>query len=124
VGVALFLHQRRSVRQALGVHDTGSESADHLAEAYYRINVYYPAIDSVSSDVQLQFGSPQRLAFSLSLLLPRRFVDQFSEQWEQLEDAIVKYSSLLQDSMGTVKKEYILWRLQQWALVAREERPV
>jgi len=121
----LWVHQRRLVFcQASGVRDTGSRSADYLAEAYYRINVYYPAINSVSSDIQLQFGSPQLLAFSLSLLLSRRFVDQFSEQWEQLEDTNVKYSSLLQALVGNVKKEYryILWR-QQWALVASEECP-
>jgi len=58
----LWVHQRRLVFcQASGVRDTGSRSADYLAEAYYRINVYYPAINSVSSDIQLQFGSPQLL---------------------------------------------------------------
>ena len=57
VGGSIVLHQghqRRSVfRQASGVRDTGCESANHLTEAYYRINVYYPATDSVSSDIQL-----------------------------------------------------------------------
>ena len=57
VGGSIVLHQghqgRSVFRQASGVRDTGCESADHLTEAYYRVNVYYPATDSVSSDIQL-----------------------------------------------------------------------
>ena len=50
------------------------------AETYYRINVFYPAVDAIKLDVELRFGRPQQRAFFLSHLLPRRFDDDQSEQ--------------------------------------------
>ena len=50
------------------------------AETYYRINVFYPAVDAIKLDVELRFGRPQQRAFFLSHLLPRRFTNDQSEQ--------------------------------------------
>jgi len=49
-------------------------------ETYYRINVFYPAVDAIKLDVELRFGRPQQRAFFLSHLLPRRFTSDQSEQ--------------------------------------------
>ena len=49
------------------------------AETYYRINVFYPAVDAIKLDVELRFGR-QQSAFFLSHLLPRRFTNDQSEQ--------------------------------------------
>ena len=59
------------------------------AETYYRINVFYPAVDAIKLDVELRFGRPQQRAFFLSHLLPRRFTNDQSEQ--QCIQVIIHY---------------------------------
>jgi len=58
------------------------------AETYYRINVFYPAVDAIKLDVELRFGR-QQSAFFLSHLLPRRFTNDQSEQ--QCIQVIIHY---------------------------------
>ena len=63
------------------------------AETYYRINVFYPAVDAIKIDVELRFGRPQQRAFFLSHLLPRRFTTDQSEQ--QCIQVIIHYFCLI-----------------------------
>jgi hypothetical protein len=69
------------------VYRPASGAADDSAETYYRLNVFYPAIDAVTVDIQLRFGRPQKLAFFLSDLLPGRFnYDETEKQCKQVPD--------------------------------------
>jgi hypothetical protein len=60
--------------------NVGVEGGCADTETYYRINVFYPAVDAIKLDVELRFGQPQQRAFLLSNLLPRRFSNDQSEQ--------------------------------------------
>lgn len=71
---------RPRVSKGRSVYRPASGVEGDSAETYYRINVFYPAVDAIKLDVKLRFGRPQQLAFFLSHLLPRRFNDDQSEQ--------------------------------------------
>ena len=66
---------------------------EDCAETYYRVNIFYPAVDAIKLDVELRFGRPQQRALFLSHLLPRRFTnDQSEQQWIQV---IILYFCLI-----------------------------
>ena len=41
-------------------------TAKDTAENYYRINVFYPAVDTILRDLELRFGPKQKIAMNLS----------------------------------------------------------
>jgi hypothetical protein len=99
--------------------------ADDTAEEYYRINVYFPALDSIIQDVELRFGAKQKEAMHLCHVIPAcmKFGDGEEEQhWEQLETAISNYADLFSDPAVLVKSEFRLWR-QKWKRMPVLEHP-
>ena len=40
-------------------------TAEDTAEDYYRINVFYPAVDSILRDLELRFGPKQKMSMNL-----------------------------------------------------------
>jgi len=45
---------------------TAAYKTKYTAEDYYRINVFYPAVDTILRDLELRFGPKQKIAMNLS----------------------------------------------------------
>ena len=54
---------------------------------YYRINFYYPAIDTIANDVAHRFGDEQKRAVSQAALIPST-MRQGQAVWSQLEPGV------------------------------------
>jgi len=52
------------------IYRAAAGGADVSVEDYYRINVYYPTIDNIVTDVELRFGPVQKKAATLACLVP------------------------------------------------------
>ena len=89
-------------------------------EAYYRANVFAPAIDNVTSDLDARFGRHQRLSFALSRLVPNRVV---SIEWEEVKPAWEKYQGLVKSSERQTDAEFTIWKAR-WSRTPPSERPV
>jgi len=89
-------------------------------EAYYRANVFAPAIDNVTSDLDARFGRHQRLSFALSRLVPNRVV---SMEWEEVKPAWEKYQGLVKSSERQTDAEFTIWKAR-WSRTPPSERPV
>ena len=102
-------------------------TAEDTAEDYYRINVFYPAVDSILRDLELRFGPKQQMSMSLSHLIPAVMPAEFNEEeteaaWKQLESGIAVYSDFLTDPTPAMKSEFFLWR-RKWQKVPADDRP-
>ena len=87
-----------------------SRGPDDSIEDYYRINVYFPALDAVLQDVELRFGPKQRQAASFSRAVPAFMqFDDFDGDWVKLQNAIGAYNNLITDPTVVIKAEYELW---------------
>lgn len=110
--------------QGRSVYRTAAGDGD--VEEYYRLNVFFPTIDAVLSDIELRFGANQRKAASLSLLIPAFFRcddDETEDQcWELLQSGLMTYYQYFLDSSSVLKAEYLLWR-RRWERVPRDTCP-
>ena len=79
---------------------------------YYRINVYYPAVDNIVKGVELRFGPVQKKAATLACLVPgfMKIGTTDDEEWERMKDAVNVYCDSLPDPVTVVKGVYRLWR--------------
>ena len=79
----------RTVSRAV-YRTAAANTAKDTAEDYYRINVFYPAVDTILRDLDLRFGPKQKIAMNLSHLTPAAMPAAFNEEeteaaWKQLE---------------------------------------
>lgn len=100
-----------------------SIACNDSVEDYYRINVFFPALDEIMQDLQLRFGPKQQLAANFSRAIPSfmHFDDQDSD-WNKLEAALDTYIQLFSDPLMAIKAEYDMWR-RKWQQQAAEHRP-
>lgn len=84
---------RPRLSKGRSVYRPASGVKEDSAETYYRINVFYLAVNAIKLDVKLRFSRPQQLAFFLSHLLPRRFNNDQSEQSVQCKQVIMTLST-------------------------------
>lgn len=85
-------------------------AADSTVEDYYRVNVFYAAIDAVLADFKLRFSSHFRLSAGLNSLLPS--IVGF-KMWDAIKDAYQKYMRFLQGTATDIKSEFEIWK-QHW----------
>jgi len=102
-----------------------SRGPDDSIEDYYRINVYFPALDAVLQDVELRFGPKQRQAASFSRAVPAFMqFDDFDSDWAKLQNAVGAYNNLITDPTVVIKAEYELWLasgINNWRLTIHEQ---
>ena len=94
------------------------------AEEYYRINVFYPALDTVVQDIRHRFGPHQQKIMSLNCLIPTNIAhteDRWSQDWLQVEQTINEYMCC-EDPSIVVQSELELWR-RKWSSVPLPLRP-
>lgn len=99
---------KRSVyRQSSGEDITNSSVSEQSVEAYFRINVFYPTLDSIIIDLKHRFGKHQERAVGMSRLIPA-FMDFNSEEedWIKICSALHMYGSLLSQPEVVVKQEF------------------
>ena len=104
------------------VYRANAGTNEQTAEDYYRINVFYPMIDSIMSDVKSRFGPHQKETFHLCKLLPHIVANS---TWQDIYPAIKKYSRYL-DIEVKVEGEFLLWRQKfiSYQPAAEEKAPV
>lgn len=103
-----------------------AETPENTTKDYYRVNFFYPAIDSIIADLEHRFGPHQQKIMKLNYLLPScmEFAKQADgeRQWNDLIPAIEVYASFIKDPIMVVKGEYMLWR-KKWENVPAKSRP-
>jgi len=100
-------------------------TAQDSAEDYYRINVFFPTLDSIVRDIELRFGQKQQQALEMSSLIPSCMLfDSGSEerQWQQEVSAVDIYKDIFSYLLIQLKCEFQLWR-RQWQRVTQDDRP-
>jgi hypothetical protein len=85
-----------------------NSGCDGTCEEYYRMNVFIPMLDHVIQDLNFRFGQQQRIALTLSKLLPSLIANT---SFIDLKPAIKKYDCFLDDN-ATVEAEFIHWKCQ------------
>ena len=106
VGVHRFIVEIKPRTTGLSLYRANAGPQDQTASDYYRINVFYPLLDSVIADIDARFGPHQNATFLLSKLLP---CNLSNTTWEDFEPALEKYSMYL-ESASTVKGEFLFWK--------------
>jgi len=102
---------------------TASRGSVDSIEDYYRINIFFPALDAVLQDMELRFGPKQRQAASFARAVPAFMqFDDFDGDWAKLQNAIRSYNSLITDPTVVIKAEYELWR-HKWQQQPATDRP-
>ena len=99
------------------IYRAAAGGTDQSVEDYFRINVFYPAID-----LELQFGERQRRVVELARLIPAFMSEKSEDNWSVVESAISVYGHLLEDPMVVVRCEYSLWQ-KKWSNVPKKDRP-
>jgi hypothetical protein len=74
-------------------------ATDQDAKAYYRINVFIPALDAIILDLKDRFSMQHKAAFTLAFLLPRNIV---SATWELIKPAFEKYIDVLRITLPQI----------------------
>lgn len=97
-------------------------SSDCSIDAYYRINLWYPVLDSVINDMKLRFGASQMKALGGSKLIPGFMSPDEEDDWSQIQSTFGVYSPFFDDPEIVVKAEYSLWR-RSWINVAPDQKP-
>ncbi|KAI6657041.1 Zinc finger MYM-type protein 1-like [Oopsacas minuta] len=69
-----LLASRSVCRAAVG-------GTDQYVEQYFRINVLYPAIDSIVTDLELRFGGRKRRVVELARLIPAYILKNSEDNW-------------------------------------------
>jgi len=69
----------RTVSRAV-YRTAAANTAKDTAEDYYRINVFYPAVDTILRDLELRFGPKQKIAMNLSHLIAATMPAAFNEE--------------------------------------------
>ena len=70
------------------VYRAAAGDTDQSVEDYFRINVFYPAIDSIINDLELRFGERQRRVVELARLIPAFMSENSEDKWSVVESAI------------------------------------
>ena len=104
------------------VYRAATGGTDQSVESYFRINVFYPAIDSIVNDLELRFGERQRRVVELVRLIPAFMSENSEDNWSVVESAISVYGHLLEDPMVVVSCEYSLWQ-KKWSNYPKKDRP-
>ena len=91
----------RSVNRA-----AAAATAGDTADDYYRIKVFYPAVDSILRDLELCFDPKQKMSMNLSHLIPAAIEYETEAAWKQLESGIAVYSDFLTDPTPAMKSEF------------------
>ena len=97
------------------IYRAAAGGTDQSVEQYFRINVFYPAIDSIVTDLELRFGERQRRVVELARLIPAFMLKNSEDNWSVVESAISVYGHLLEDPM-VIRCEYNLWQ-RKWSNV-------
>ena len=83
-------------------------------EDYSDDDIYYPNVDTITSDIELRSGEQLKCACNLSVLILTILCDsgekETSDQWQSLALAISMYASLLPDSCVVIDGEFERWR--------------
>ena len=90
----------------LSLYRANAGPNEQTAADYYRLNVFYPLLDAVITDIKSRFGAHQKASFLLSKLLPCNLA---SVTWEEFKPAYNKYSVYLENE-STVKGEFHYWQ--------------
>ena len=69
------------------VYRSNAGSAFVNVEEYYRINVFYPAIDSILNDLDRRFGPTQLRSLQLSKIIPACMnFEKNDQEWKDFND--------------------------------------
>jgi hypothetical protein len=93
---------------------------DQDAETYYRVNVFVPALDAITSDMKDRFSMQQKAAFTLAFLLPRNVI---SATWESVKPAFEKYVDILRFKLPEISEEQAKGEFLVWAAMCRRMPP-
>ena len=104
------------------VYRAAAGGTDQSVEDYFRINVFYPAIDNIVNDLELRFGERQRRVVKLAQLIPAFMSENSEDNWSVVELDISVYGHLMEDPMVVVRCEYSLWQ-KKWSNVPKKDRP-
>ena len=98
------------------IYRAAAGGTDQSVEQYFRINVFYPAIDSIVTDLELRFGERQQRVVELARLIPAFMLKNSEDNWSVVESVISVHGHLLEDPMVVVRCEYNLWQ-RKWSNV-------
>ena len=104
------------------VYTAAEGDTDQSVEDYFRINVFYSAIDNIVNDLELRFGEGQQRVVELERLTPAFMLENTMDNWSVVESAIFVYAHLLEDSMALVRCECCLLQ-RMWSSVLMKDRP-
>ena len=104
------------------VYRAAAGGTDQSVEQYFRINVFYPAIDSIVTDLELCFGERQRRVVELARLIPAFMLKNCENNWSVVESSISVYGHLLEEPMVVVRCECSLWQ-RKWSNFSKEDCP-
>jgi hypothetical protein len=107
---------------ATSVYRPTAGSSECSIVAYFRINLWYPVLDNVISDMKLRFGSSQIKALGAGKLIPRFMTSDEEGDWSKVQETFGVYSSTCTDPEIVVKAEYSLWR-RSWTNVPFDKKP-
>ena len=121
-GLEVTLTKPRTASRSV-YRPAASTGSDDSVQDYYRINVFFPAVDQVQQDLQLRFGPKQQLAVKFSRAVPAsmRF-DDADGDWAELEGAVDVYTHMFSDPVIVIKSEYDQWR-RKWQQQPAEQLP-
>ena len=85
-------------------------------ETYYRINVFIPAVEAVTLDLQDRFSKQQKAAFSLAFLLPKHVT---SATWDLVQPSFQKYTNVLRWQVSEVSEEQAKAEFAVWSAMCR-----
>ena len=88
-----------------------SAGSNDSVEDYYRINVFFPALDEILQDVHMRFGPKRQLDSKFIRAVPAFMnFDDPAGDWDMLQTAVYTYIDMLSDPILVIKSEYASWR--------------
>ena len=106
IGIDVEAMNRKPRVGGMSLHRANAGEDQQTASDYYRINIFYPLLDAVITDIKSRFGPHQKETFTLSKLLPQNVSNS---SWQDISSVFVKYSQYL-DIESIVEGEYMLWQ--------------
>jgi hypothetical protein len=109
----------------LSVHRPSSIGDDMSAEAYYRINVFYPTLDMVIADIDFRFSPKKQQVMFICRVIPALIDFTTADEemrWQELERGLEPYLTYFRDPVILIKSEFKLW-CRKWEQISPIERP-
>ena len=81
-------------------------------EDYSRVNIFYPVVNTMTSDLELRSGKQLKCACNLSIVILTIMCDSGEKETPDQRQSLARaISMLLPDSTGVIEREFERWRV-------------